>query len=155
MLPPAACRGLTLLEVLIALLVAALVFGTATPAYFYLVENQRAKLAVEEITGFARRIDRYQRKHNRYPDSLAEALETSPVDPWGNTYKYQNLKNAGPGSPGPRTGANLAPLNSDYDLYSEGRDAASLAPVGAEQSRDDVIRARNGDYIGLASDFRQ
>ena len=47
----------------------------------------------------------------------------------------------------------LVPLNSDYDLYSAGKDGESAPPLGAAQSRDDVVRANNGAYIGLASGY--
>lgn len=153
-LPPVTVfsRGITLLEILIVLLVAALVIGTATPAYLYLIDSRKTSLAAEEITGFARRIDRFQRRNNRYPDTLEEALDTAPVDPWGNPYRYLNLNQAG-GTAG-RSADDLRPLNTDYDLYSEGPDTTSLSPIGAEPSRDDIVRARNGNYIGIAADYR-
>jgi len=47
----------------------------------------------------------------------------------------------------------LVPLNSDYDLYSEGKDGESMAPLSAPQSQDDVVRANDGAYIGLASQY--
>lgn len=52
-----------------------------------------------------------------------------------------------------RKDRNLVPINSDYDLYSAGHDGATLPPLLAPVSRDDVIRANNGGFIGLASDF--
>jgi len=47
----------------------------------------------------------------------------------------------------------LVPLNSDYDLYSVGKDGESRAPLSAPQSADDVIRANDGAYIGLAANY--
>ncbi|MEE8106831.1 MAG: prepilin-type N-terminal cleavage/methylation domain-containing protein [Planctomycetota bacterium] len=47
----------------------------------------------------------------------------------------------------------LVPLNSDYDLYSKGPDGKSSPPLTAEASRDDIIRANDGAYFGLASDY--
>jgi general secretion pathway protein G len=44
-------------------------------------------------------------------------------------------------------------LNSDYDLYSMGEDGESVPPLTAKQSRDDIIRANNGGFIGLAADY--
>ena len=44
-------------------------------------------------------------------------------------------------------------LNTDYDLYSVGADGESVAPLSASASKDDVIRALNGGFIGLASNF--
>ncbi|NIM58084.1 MAG: hypothetical protein GTO16_03950 [Candidatus Aminicenantes bacterium] len=45
-------------------------------------------------------------------------------------------------------------LNSDYDLYSLGKDGKSEGPITAEESQNDVVRANNGTYIDLASDYQ-
>jgi general secretion pathway protein G len=47
----------------------------------------------------------------------------------------------------------LVPLNDDYDLYSMGKDGTSSPPLTAKVSQDDIIRANNGSYVGLASLF--
>ncbi len=47
----------------------------------------------------------------------------------------------------------LVPLNSDYDLYSVGKDGESRAPLSVPVSADDVIRANDGAYIGLAANY--
>ena len=47
----------------------------------------------------------------------------------------------------------LVPLNSDYDLYSMGADGKSSSPINAKNSLDDIIRASNGSYVGLAANF--
>lgn len=47
----------------------------------------------------------------------------------------------------------LVPINSDYDLYSMGADGKSLPQLHSSDSRDDVIRARDGAYVGLAEFF--
>ncbi len=99
-------------------------------------------------------------------------------DPWGNPYQYLpiaasvNVADSGNGNNGNGKGKgngggnggnngvgklrkdkNLVPINSDYDLYSMGKDGASVGPLTAQPSRDDIIRANNGDYIGLAADY--
>jgi len=45
------------------------------------------------------------------------------------------------------------PINSDYDLYSKGPDGLSLKPLTAAPSRDDIVRANNGSFIGIAADY--
>ncbi len=47
----------------------------------------------------------------------------------------------------------LHPINCDYDLYSKGKDGKTTAPLTAKISQDDIIRANNGGYFGLASDY--
>ena len=52
-----------------------------------------------------------------------------------------------------RKDQNLVPINSDYDLYSLGEDGDSKAPLTARASHDDIIRANNGNFIGLGEDY--
>jgi general secretion pathway protein G len=61
---------------------------------------------------------------------------------------------AGNGSAGrPRKDRFLHPINSDYDLYSMGKDGESVEPLTAQKSHDDVIRANDGGFVGLAVEF--
>lgn len=60
---------------------------------------------------------------------------------------------AGGGPTQPRKDRFLVPINSDFDLYSMGKDGESVAPLNAAKSRDDVVRAANGAFVGLASKF--
>lgn len=149
-----ATRGITLVELAIAILIAALIIGTGVPGYFYIVNKARTERAIEQVKEMSRDIDRFRRKNFQYPDSLSEIYSNPPVDPWGNTYKYLKITNASnPGSINPRIDDKLKPLNVDYDLFSEGRDTQSLSPIGASESRDDIIRGKNGDFIGIATDY--
>jgi general secretion pathway protein G len=70
----------------------------------------------------------------------------------------------GPGGPGGGGGGGgsaaqarkdrfLVPINTDFDLYSMGKDGKSVPSLTAAASRDDVVRAANGAFIGLASRF--
>jgi general secretion pathway protein G len=45
------------------------------------------------------------------------------------------------------------PINSDFDLYSVGRDGQSAPALTARVSHDDVVRANDGGFIGLAIDY--
>ena len=53
----------------------------------------------------------------------------------------------------PRKDHFQVPVNSDFDLYSMGRDGQSRAPFTAEASYDDIVRASDGRFIGLVTDF--
>jgi general secretion pathway protein G len=87
-----------------------------------------------------------------YPANLDEVGKAGMKDPWGYPYQYTNLEE--PKSTGKaRKNKNLVPLNSDFDLYSIGKDGASASALTAKSSRDDVVRANNGRFIGLASDY--
>ncbi len=73
-------------------------------------------------------------------------------DPWGNPYAYLNLTTT-KGKGKARKDHSLVPLNSDYDLYSKGPDGQSASPLTAKSSRDDILRANNGRFIGPASQY--
>jgi general secretion pathway protein G len=73
------------------------------------------------------------------------------LDIWGNPYQYLRLDPKDPGTP--RKDKWIVPINSDYDLYSMGKDGKSTSPLTANSSRDDIIRASNGSYIGLAANY--
>ncbi|MGD9272343.1 MAG: hypothetical protein PVH08_14815, partial [Syntrophobacterales bacterium] len=46
-----------------------------------------------------------------------------------------------------------SPLNSDYDLYSMGTDGMSAPALTNDVSQDDIIRADDGAYTGLAAEY--
>ncbi len=52
-----------------------------------------------------------------------------------------------------RRDRNLVPLNSRFDLYSMGKDGESRPPITAQVSWDDIIRANDGSFVGLASNY--
>ena len=86
------------------------------------------------------------------PTSLAAVNRATYLDPWNRPYVYVKLEGTkGKGSA--RKDHFLVPLNSDYDLYSVGKDGASSGPLTAKASADDVIRANNGGFIGLAARY--
>jgi len=60
---------------------------------------------------------------------------------------------SGGGDAQPRKDRFLVPINSDYDLYSVGPDGESTSALTAAQSRDDIIRASDGAYVGVAENF--
>jgi general secretion pathway protein G len=52
-----------------------------------------------------------------------------------------------------RRDRNLVPLNTRFDLYSKGKDGESHPPITAQESWDDVLRANDGSFVGLASNY--
>ena len=47
----------------------------------------------------------------------------------------------------------LVPINSDFDLFSTGRDGQSMGPLTAPSSQDDIVRASDGAFVGLGRDY--
>lgn len=147
-------RGFTLVELMVAVVIGALLMAVAVPVYTGYVERARVAQAVSDLGALDMRIERFMAQNFRPPNGLNELPGTLPLDPWGGAYRYLRIEGAPPGVMGQvRKDRNLNPINSDYDLYSMGADGASLPALVAARSQDDVVRAGNGGYIGLAADF--
>jgi general secretion pathway protein G len=135
-------------------LVAALI-GTLSmiiiPRLFGYAERVRETQALVDIREMDADIGQYVMDNNLPPPSLTTVGYGSLVDPWGNPYEYLNIIGGGVGKP--RKDHFLVPVNSDYDLYSMGPDGKSAAPFTAAASRDDIVRASNGSWIGPVYDF--
>ena len=58
-----------------------------------------------------------------------------------------------PGGGKPRKDGKLKPMNSDFDLYSKGRDGLTKEKLDDKESVDDVVRVFDGQFINLASKF--
>ncbi|MET0282359.1 MAG: prepilin-type N-terminal cleavage/methylation domain-containing protein [Steroidobacteraceae bacterium] len=147
-------RGFTLLELATAMTVASILVAIAIPAYRSVMEGTKVSQATEDLTLLASAIERYRSLGLRLPDSIEEFSNPPLLDPWGHPYQYLNFDSGAPGVNGKiRKDHNLHPLNSEYDLYSMGPDGDSAAPLTASKSRDDIVWARDGAFIGKASEF--
>jgi general secretion pathway protein G len=96
-------------------------------------------------------ITRFYTQNSRYPVDLAE-INVSKKDPWGNSYEYLDFSNAILSRK--RKDGGLQPINSDFDLYSKGKDGSSSKPINTPPGADDIVRGRNGNYVGLGKDYK-
>jgi general secretion pathway protein G len=145
--------GFTLLELMTAAAVLALMVSIAVPTYLARVERVRVGRAITDLTEIAGAIERYRTAHDfKLPLSLDELQNIPRLDPWERPYEFLNFADDSSKAK-IRKDHNLHPLNSEFDLYSMGADGDSKAPLTAKASRDDVIWARDGAFIGLGSDF--
>ncbi len=144
--------GFTTLELMVALVLVGILVTIALPAYNGAVLKARITQATNDIVRIEAAIERYF-TNGGLPANLTELGMDGLIDPWGNSYQYLNieaLKNPGVGKV--RKDHNLIPVNKDYDLYSMGEDGRSVSPLTSQLSRDDIVRAGNGGYVGLAED---
>ena len=145
-------RAFTLIEILVTLAILGVLGVIAMPAYKDYRERLRVAEAVTDIGAIQTQIKQFIDDNRTPPDGLAQVGQAGKLDPWGNPYQYLNLANAR-GNGQARKNRNLVPLNSDFDLYSMGKDGASSGPLTAKDSRDDVVRANDGRFIGLAKEY--
>src|SRR4051812_23695504 len=144
--------GFTLLESMMAVALMGILLAIAVPSYARYMARVETSTAVADITKIHMAIDRYVSDKGKPPPNLATIGKDGMLDPWGNAYVYLSFEGLhGVGQM--RKDKNLVPINSEYDLYSMGPDGQSVGPLTARASRDDIVMANDGQYIGLASDY--
>jgi len=124
----------------------------AIPTYDRFQERVRVMQAVAEISSMSAVIAQYAMFNRAPPASLDVVGLGGRLDPWGRPYQYLDLTSK-TGKGGARKDKKLNPLNSDFDLYSIGKDGQTKQPLTPKVSHDDVVRALDGRFIGLAEDF--
>lgn len=144
--------GFTLIEMLIVVAILLTIAAIAIPNLMAALEAARTARAVSDIHTLEDEVTLYFSINGQFPDSLAQVGYGDFLDPWGNPYEYLNHDTM-KGNGKARKDRFLVPLNSDYDLYSAGKDGKSVSPLTAQASQDDIVRASDGSYVGLASQF--
>lgn len=145
----------TLVEILIVVSILALLAAIALPNYVQYINRMKTAKAVQFLAGTSLKLARYYGDHFIYPTTLSEiGVDQSMLDPWGHPYQYLAIDIKPPPNTGHvRRDRNMNPINSDYDLYSDGPDGRTQTQLMARFARDDIVRASNGGYIGKAADF--
>ena len=147
-------QGFTLLELLIVTVIIGTLASMTAPTFQRARERAMNVRAIADIRVMESELAIYIEDNYASPVSLAAIGRAGMLDPWGNPYSYQPLDTGKKGaSAGGRKDKFLVPLNSDYDLYSLGLDGESKKPLSAKVSQDDILRAMDGAFVGLAADF--
>lgn len=153
---------MTLIELLVVLAMIATLIAIGYPVYGNALDKAKIAKAIGDIRTFEKDIAFYQLSNRTFPDTLADVGRANFLDPYGNPYKYLNYANAKKsnkwggtkgGTEKPRKDKFLKPLNSEYDLYSKGKDGESKEDLNKKESWDDIVRAVDGGFVGLASEF--
>lgn len=135
--------GLTIIELLAVLAIISSLAGIAIPKYHKLADNARVAQAIGDLEAIEVSLD----TRDSLPDNLS-TLGLRATDPWGNPYMYVKFP-----SGAQRFDRFGVPLNTNYDLYSIGRDGATSSSLAAAASFDDVVRANDGGFLGQGSRF--
>ena len=143
--------GFTLLEIMVTVVIISILATIAIPNYISYREKATLARVISEIKGLEKEIISYAAENGRFPPNLATIGRAGLTDPWGHSYQYLPVEGTPPGQL--RKDRFMVPVNTDFDLYSMGRDGRSRPPFTARHSRDDIVRCNNGAYIGPASEY--
>jgi general secretion pathway protein G len=131
--------------------------------YSHFINKAKNTRAIAEIRLLEKEILEFWQTNDRLPDTLAELGHAPMLDPWKTPYQYINFdttagwedirritkkKNKGKGK------GNSAALNEDFDLFSMGKDRMSAPDLTDGSSLDDIVRADDGRYAGLVSEYK-
>jgi len=146
-------RGFTLVELAIALAIMGVLSALTLTQYMAYIERVRVARAIVELKDISSQIDPLAYEGGKLPNALSDIGIVGRMDPWGRPYVYLRIR--GNPSAGFKTRRDqfLVPINSDYDLYSRGKDGKTNLVLTHPLSLDDVIRGNDGAYLGLAAKY--
>jgi len=149
--------GFTLIEVVIVIMIVGILAAIAIPNYLRYLEKNKEATAISDINAIAGKLKEIMMEN---PNALPPDLATINfgnilplIDPWGSPYRYLPLYGFPANLGDARRDHNLHPINSDFDLYSMGPDRDSHKNLQNAKSRDDILRANDGAFVGKASTF--
>ncbi len=142
--------GFTLLELTIVTVIIGVLASMAAPNVQRVRERALVARAIGDMKAIEIELNQYHANNMLPPDDLTAIERETLLDPWGNPYAYLKIAGASGGKGSFRKDKFLVPLNSDFDLYSMGPDGQSKPPLASPVSKDDIIRANDGSYIGIA-----
>jgi len=146
------CRGFTLVEVIIAIGIITLLSAVSTLVYRNYLDKARNIRAISEIRTMQNEIVVYEIDNDTLPDTLGEVGLGNALDPWKTPYEYLRIADQGKkgGKKRRKRDGKDTWLNTDFDLYSKGKDKKSKQKLKDKKSKDDIVRADDGKYVGVA-----
>jgi general secretion pathway protein G len=145
-------RAITIIEVLIVGAIVVTVSAIGLPAYTRYRINADTARTMVDIRTLEKDIYTHEGDNGKLPDFLEEVRFYTPLDPWKTPYQYLNTSTK-KGKAKARWDKLFKPLNTDFDLYSMGPDRDTQENLDKKESLDDIVRALNGQYVGLASEY--
>ena len=146
--------GFSLTELLIAVTILGALIAIALPMFNSYKDQQNVSLAINDLRLIDNQIKSYKMSNEQLPDTLSQVPQSDRKDPWGLLYQYLKIEGQEKVVKGDmRRDKSTNPINSDFDLYSKGLDGATSTQLNSKTGQDDVVRANDGQYFGLASKY--
>ncbi|MBI2179849.1 MAG: prepilin-type N-terminal cleavage/methylation domain-containing protein [Deltaproteobacteria bacterium] len=146
--------GFSLTELLIAVTILGALIAIALPMFNSYKDQQNVSLAINDLRLIDNQIKSYKMSNEQLPDALTQVPQGDRKDPWGRLYEYLKIEGDEKATKGNvRKDKATNPINADFDLYSKGLDGATAIQLDSPTGKDDVVRANDGQYFGLASKY--
>jgi len=144
-------EGFTLVELVIAAFILTTLAAIAYIAHDHYVYKGQISQAIADVRAIEAKLFSHFADNGTFPPTLADVGEGGRRDPWNRPYEYWII--TGDPQQKVRKDRNLHPLNTDFDLGSRGKDGATHLNLSNHASQDDIIRANNGAFVGLGSNY--
>ena len=150
-------KGFTLIEIVIAIMIVGILSAIAIPNYLQYIKKADERTTISDIQDIESKIKEIMSEGLPPPPDLASLdLGDRLNDKWGHPYQYLRLYGLTipeAKAAGCRKKKNLNPVNTDFDLYSMGPDGETQINLKSAKGKDDIVRADNGAYIGIADNY--
>ncbi len=150
-------RGFTLIELILVASIMGSLAALAIPNVARVLEESRVTEAMTDVRIFAATARDHKLVNGTFPDSFDKfGYDDPPIDPWGNEYEYLLIEgqfDIYPPGKKPKQDRFLRPINRDFDIYSMGPDGETSDVLTDAASLDDIIRANDGGFVGIAEEY--
>lgn len=143
--------GFTLIELVVVIGIISILALIAYLGYKGYVYKAEIVSAVNEINILEKEIRGYEIEFADLPDSLNDIDQGGFLDPWQQPYVYLKHSIAANALDLRRLGGSL--INDEFDLFSSGKDNLTNFDIQHADSLDDIIRAKNGGFRGMAKRY--
>lgn len=147
-------KAFTLIELLLVTLILGTLAAIGIPMYQNYLEKNNTDRSIVDIREIESKIVAYQVERGAPPNNLGQVGLAGKTDSWGRSYQYLRIlgvdKKEVEGKY--RTDRFYRPINTDFDLYSVGKNGQSKPSLTYKDSLGDIVRAYNGGFVGLSSE---